>query len=224
MRQCPTRRRINDDPDTSEDIVTYMSALPPGIIARYLTSLQRIERQAEATPELSLREPLLVLLKEMGCQAGRPNLLVAPEASAGQAGQPDIFVKDEPRLVGFVETKSVGTDLNRFLRSDRQGRRYRESLPNWVATDYHSFVFLREGEVVERAHVDDAQRLADAFVGFFSYAPPVVRSSRRLAQELARRARLIRQGLEGVLRAEPPGGPLRNVLNFYRQTDRKSVV
>ena len=38
-----------------------------------------------------------------------------------------------------------------------------------------------------------------AFLGFLAYAPPIVRSPRRLALELARRARLLRDGIQGAL-------------------------
>src|SRR5262245_7999848 len=32
--------------------------------------------------------------------------MVAPEASAGDVGRPDIFIKDRPRLSGFAGTKA----------------------------------------------------------------------------------------------------------------------
>jgi hypothetical protein len=130
-----------------------------------------------------------------------------------------------------VETKAPDADLDVLLRRDRQIKRYRESLPNWVLTDYYTFVFLREDERPQRlalADPDDLRalpltsdapaRLQNAFDAFFAYAAPTIRSPARLAQELARRARLLRDGLHGALSAEPEGGPLRGVLGFYRQT------
>jgi hypothetical protein len=197
-------------------------------VASYLRELSRIRAEPEATPELSLREPLLSLVRAFAQDAGRSNLLIAPEASAGEVGQPDIFVKDGPRLVGFIETKAPGADLSRLLRSDPQIKRYRQSLPNWVLTDYFRFVFIREADVVARIELADPELaqpvagapgpLVDALASFLAYAPPVIRSPRRLAQELARRARLLRDGFELRLRAEGPGGPLRDVLAFYQQT------
>jgi len=176
-----------------------------------------------------LREPLLGLLRGLAEQAGR-HLLIAPEANAEQAGQPDVFLKDGPRLVGFVETKAPGVDLGQQLRRERQLKRYRESLPNWVLTDYYRFVFIREGKVLARVALADphggqdqlvAERPADlaaAVEGFLDYAAPVIRSPSRLADELARRARLLRDGLAGALALEPADGPLRGVWRFYRET------
>jgi hypothetical protein len=200
-----------------------------GAVSAYLAALAKIRQQAEATPELSLRGPILDLLKALVADAGR-KLLIAAEANAEDAGQPDIFLKDGPRLVGFVETKAPGVDIAKLLRTTKQMKRYRESLANWVLTDYYRFIFIREGEVTDKVEIagpagidqlfkiDDETRLRSAFTSFVSYAPPVIRSPRRLATELARRARLLRDGLELVLQKEAPGGELRSVLTFYQQT------
>lgn len=198
------------------------------ILEPYLQDLGKIRAQVEATPELSLREPLLVLVRELAKEAGRGSLLVAPEADAEQAGQPDIFVKDGSRLVGFIETKPPGADLTGWLKSSDQARRYRESLPNWIVTDYYRFLSIREGETVDDVAIappldaslesEASERLLAVFVAFFAYAPPAIRSPQRLALELARRARLLRDGIRGALDAEGPDGQLRGVLDFYRET------
>jgi Type ISP C-terminal specificity domain/N-6 DNA Methylase len=191
----------------------------PDIVSPYLRALARLREQVEATPELSLREPFLRLVRDLARQAGRTGLLIAPEANAGQVGQPDVFVKDGPRLVGFCETKPPEAPLERMLRTDRQLRRYRQSLPNWVLTDYYRFLFLRDGDLVQTCDVrDDSTGLALAFAGFFAYVPPTIRSPNRLALELGRRARIIRDGLAGLVAAEGPDGPLRQVHQFYRRT------
>lgn len=188
------------------------------MLRSYLQKIERIREQPESTPELSLREPFLELVREIGRESGR-RLLVAPEAHAGEVGQPDVYVKDGPRLVGFLETKAPGVDLEHLLRTDRQLKKYKQSLPNWVLCDYYRFIFLRDGEVVARASVEGEQELRAAFLSFLSYLPPTIRSPRRLAKELARRARVLRDGLLGELRGEPEeGGPLGQVLSFYKQT------
>ena len=77
-------------------------------VDNYLRDLAQVRAQAESTAELSLREPLLRFVRALATEAGRPNVLVAQEANAEQAGQPDVFIKDGPRLVGFVEAKAPG--------------------------------------------------------------------------------------------------------------------
>lgn len=193
--------------------------MPGSALERYVADLERLRAQPESTPELSLREPLLALVRAVAGRIGRTDLLIAPEADAELAGQPDVFIKSGPRLVGFVETKSPGADLGAWLHSSDQARRYRESLPNWIATDYYRFVTIRDGIVEDSFEVtDDAEDDLDAYIGrFLAYSPPVIRSPRRLALELARRARLLRDGIGGVL-ATADTGELRGVYGFYRDT------
>ncbi|HWH05451.1 MAG TPA: hypothetical protein VNT23_03315, partial [Gaiellaceae bacterium] len=116
-----------------------------GLLDSYFADLARLRAQPESTPELSLREPLLKLIREVARGLGRSNLLIAPEADAETAGQPDVFIKAGPRLVGFVETKAPGTDLGDWLARSAQARRYKESLPNWLLTDYYRFLAIRDG-------------------------------------------------------------------------------
>lgn len=91
-------------------------------------------------------------------------------------------------------------------------------------------VFIRDGEALEQLQLADpggatllppnsADEIQAAFINFLSYAPPIIRSPRRLAVELARRARLLRDGIGGG-RCKPSrkGGTLRGALSFYRET------
>jgi hypothetical protein len=187
-------------------------------VDRYLCRLERLRQQAEAVPELSLREPLLELLRDFGTSVGRHGLIVAPEASAGDVGQPDIFIKDGPRLIGFVETKAPGAPLTRLLKTTGQLKRYSVSLPNWVLTDYYLFIFVQNGEASPPIDIRaDPESVRTRFGVFFDSTPRNIRSASRLAGEMARRARLLRDGLLGALRREEPGGPLRITLDFYRR-------
>jgi hypothetical protein len=199
------------------------------LLESYFRALAQVRKQPEATPELSLREPLLSLLRQLATELGRPRLLIAPEAAAEEAGQPDVFIKAGPRLVGFVETKAPGTDIGRWLKTSPQARRYRASLGNWAVTDYYRFIFVREGDETAHLEIGDPEgrlellppareeELRDAFGSFLAYAPPVLRSPQRLALELARRARLLRDGLEGILEQEAET-PLAETFAFYRRT------
>lgn len=187
-------------------------------VDRYLRKLDSLRDEPEATPELSLREPLLELVRTFGRDLGRSKLTIAPEASAGDIGQPDIFVKDGPRLIGFVETKAPDAQLSRLLKTTKQLKSYAESLPNWVLTDYYVFIFIQNGVVGSpidaRTHPDE---LRERFGQFFDSAPRNIRSASRLAEEMARRSRLLKSGLLGALKAEHPGGQLKITLEFYRK-------
>ena len=187
-------------------------------VDRYLRQLDKIRAEPEATPELSLREPLLELIRSFGKDLGRNKLTVAPEASAGTIGQPDIFIKDGPRLIGFVETKAPDAQLARLLKTTKQLKSYAESLPNWVLTDYYVFIFIQNGVAGQAIDARTApEALRERFGQFFDSAPRNIRSASRLAEEMARRSRLLKTGLLGALKAEQPGGQLKITLDFYRK-------
>ena len=186
-------------------------------VDRYLRKLDKIRAEPEATPELSLREPLLELIRSFGKDLGRNKLTVAPEASAGTIGQPDIFIKDGPRLIGFVETKAPDAQLARLLKTTKQLKSYAESLPNWVLTDYYVFIFIQNGVAGQAIARTVPKALRERFGQFFDSAPRNIRSASRLAEEMARRSRLLKTGLFGALKAEQPGGQLKITLDFYRK-------
>src|SRR5690349_484093 len=126
--------------------------------------------------------------------------MVAPEASAGDVGQPDIFIKDGPRLIGFAETKAPGAPLTRLLRTSSQLKRYSESLANWILTDYYLFIFIENGQAGPPVDIRAAPEVVrDRFGVFLDSTPSNIRSASRLAEEMARRARLLRDGLHGAL-------------------------
>lgn len=200
--------------------------------ARYLREIRDIRTQPEATAELSLRQALVNLLREI---AG-PGVTVFPEAGT-DVGQPDVIAKAGPLVVGYGETKAPGTlrQLERVLDT-QQLLAYRR-LPNLVLSDYIHFLLLRDGVEVARATVISNQDLDAGQLGrattevaeelltvWLSAEPARINSPARLAIELARRARWLRDGIRGELRQEAAvanrrggDGPLRSLHRFYRE-------
>jgi hypothetical protein len=54
-------------------------------VDRYLRKLDKIRAEPEATPELSLREPLLELIRSFGKDLGRNKLTVAAGSSRSRS-------------------------------------------------------------------------------------------------------------------------------------------
>jgi hypothetical protein len=197
----------------------------------YLRELREVRAQPEATAELSLRTALVTLLREI---AG-PAIAVFPEAGT-DVGQPDLIAKVGPLVIGYGETKAPGTirALEAVLDT-RQLIAYRQ-LPNLVLTDYLHFILLRDGVEVARATLIastdlDAGRTARAnrpaveelLRAWLAAEPAQITSPERLAVELARRARWLRDGIRAQVAREAgatarggPPGPLRALLEFYR--------
>jgi len=62
-----------------------------------------------------------------------------------ECGKPDMAVYQGPVLLGYLETKDVGVNLDVEERSP-QLRRYRAALPNLILTDYLEFRWYVNGE------------------------------------------------------------------------------
>lgn len=203
----------------------------PADFGAYLADLRRIREHPEATPELSLRQPLVTLLNNL---AGAAVDVIAEVGSA--EGQPDLIAKRGPLVVGYGETKAPGTirQLEAVLDTP-QLMAYRR-LPNLLLTDYLHFILLRDGVEIRRTNFIhaadlDAGRLARAdrtgahalLSLWLSAEPAQITSSERLAHELARRAAWLRDGIRLELQREReaaaeagPDGPLAALASFYR--------
>lgn len=179
--------------------------------AGYLRELRQVREQPEATAELSLRHALVTLLREIG----GPTITVFAEAGT-DVGQPDLIAKVGPQVVGYGETKAPGSmrALEGVLET-RQLAAYRTGLPNLLLTDYLHFILLRDGAEVARTTLLTVEELDAGRAGagtsapteellrtWLAATPAAITSPERLATELARRARWLRDGIRAELRRE----------------------
>ena len=139
-------------------------------------------------------------------------------------GAPDLRVtRGESRLVGYVEVKRPGTDLDR-VEATEQLERYTRGYPNLLLTDTWEFRLYRHGwDAPLRAELapswlkeqrdlapgpvrsGEAREVRELLETFFAFEAPGTRSARHLAWDLARKARLLRKYVEVLLdREESP--------------------
>lgn len=204
----------------------------PADFGAYLRELRHIRSQPEATPELSLRHPLVGLLQDLA-PAGTT---VFAEAASVE-GQPDLIVKRGALVVGYAETKAPGSirQLEAVIGTPQLAA-YRR-LPNLLLTDYIHFILFRDGVEVRRgvlitiADLDEGRfnridhESAEAVLQpWLSAEPAQITSSERLAIELACRAAWLRDGIRAELRKEADAaahgqgdGPLRSLARYYRE-------
>jgi hypothetical protein len=122
------------------------------------------------------------------------------------------------RIVGYVEAKRPGTDLDAAERSE-QVKRYRATFPNLILTNFYELRLYRDGKAEPAARVEIAspftvQRLnlppvlrqepelaalLDRFLGF---AAPPYASAEPLAADLALRARILEARIEEILQRD----------------------
>lgn len=181
---------------------------------RYLLALRKTA--ADKKTEHTDRGALETLLQTVADAAeGRPSVQHEPKREADK-GAPDFRVSKRGLILGYVENKQIGENLDRVLKSD-QIKKYKTLSQNIVLTDYLHFVWINKGEVTRETllhetdlerpkfrlkddRIDAVRRLLD---GFFSTAPEGIGKSQQLALALATRSRLLRDYLdEELLRQE----------------------
>ena len=144
-------------------------------------------------------------------------IIATNEPKRVECGAPDYAVSrnQDSLIVGYVEAKDIGVSLEAIERDSRlvnpstpngrQFKRYRESLPNLVLTDYTEFRWYMDGQrraTVTLAEPDANGRLVlrqggivetDALLSdFLQHSPAPVAGPEELARHMARLTHLVR--------------------------------
>jgi hypothetical protein len=184
------------------------------IFDRYLLALRKtpIDEKTEHTDRGALQNLLQAIANECGSGIAVQH---EPKRIADK-GAPDFKVTKSGLILGYVENKAIGENLDKVLKSD-QIKRYRTLSQNIIVTDYLHFIWINK-DVIQRetlCHEADLEssryRLREDRVaavnklldGFFSTAPEGIGRAQQLALELATRSRLLRDYLgEELIRQE----------------------
>ena len=135
---------------------------------------------------------------------------VTHEPKRAQAkGAPDFKISQAGQVLGYVENKAVGENLDAVLKSD-QIKKYQTLSGNIIVTDYLRWVWLKDGKLIADARLGEARLLEDrkaplrpervadveALIrNFFSQAVTGISRAKALAEALAVRSQLLRDFL-----------------------------
>ncbi len=188
----------------------------------YCREVDRVHATGQAT-EHSYRPAFQALIEGLGDGVHALN-----EPSHIACGAPDFIIERRGIPIGHVECKDIGADLDR-VETDAQLTRYRDGLPNLILTDYLEFRWYVAGERRDEARlarldgqggivVDKAAaaRVGSLFDAFFAADPPSIGSPRELAERMAAKARLLRDGIGRIFKQEGGQGPLHDLRAAYR--------
>jgi len=184
----------------------------------YLKSIQKnLEKGSERTHYPALKD----LLDERAS-----GIDAAIEEKGNKAGIPDFTVKRRELLVGYVEAKDVGLDLD-VVEKTEQLKRYREAFSNLVLTNYLEFRWYvdgkcrlkevladRHGNKLELLEVDKVAVLLEQFLNFTG---EVVRNPEELARQMARLTKAIRLATVTALEEESSDGELRQLKQGFSE-------
>lgn len=180
--------------------------------ADYLHSLNTRYRLGNAT-EHTFRGDLQNLLESLV-----PDVSATNEPKRQACGAPDYILTDKKGIpVGYIEAKDIGdTDLTGAKKTGNKEQfdRYKGSLDNLIFTDYLEFFYYRNGELVTsiRIGVVDQGKILPlphnfpAFEllikEFTTHIGQTIKSSKKLAEMMAGKARLLANVIEAALESD----------------------
>ncbi|MGB5960673.1 MAG: N-6 DNA methylase [Coleofasciculaceae cyanobacterium] len=148
------------------------------------------------------------------------------EEKGNKAGIPDFTVKQRDLLVGYVEAKDVGLDLDQIEKTE-QLKRYLESFPNLVLTNYLEFRWyvngkrrLKEVLAVRNGNALQAKntvKIAAVLDQFLNYTGEIIRSPEDLARQMARLTKAIRLATATALSLEKFEGELHQLKQGFSE-------
>ncbi|MHB8066396.1 MAG: type ISP restriction/modification enzyme [Desulfobaccales bacterium] len=191
----------------------------------YLQSLQADLARGNAT-EHTHRPALKSLIETLGEHLTATN----EPKQITDCGKPDVAVYRGLVLLGYLETKDVGINLD-IEEKGPQLKRYREALPNLILTDYLEFRWYVKGErraVVSLGHVErdgkiktNKEALAaggELLAQFLALKLPSIGTAKELALRMAKLAGLMHNAALKTLEMEPPTGTLKGWLTAFEKT------
>jgi len=185
----------------------YLSDLMTTLLKEYLKKIYEKGNQGDAT-EVSFYSALEYLLKEYANSIGCEDFSITTLPKRTEAGCPDFRIWDgKQHIIGYIEAKPPEkTNLDSEETSD-QLKRYLETFPNLILTNFFEFRLYRDGKRIEEVTIASSFSLRkfgvvppveneDKFLNlmdkFFSFSLPKLHDAKSLAFELAKRTRFLR--------------------------------
>ncbi|MGH6804392.1 MAG: hypothetical protein ACREC3_13655, partial [Methyloceanibacter sp.] len=178
-----------------------------GVFEKYLLALRKtpVDEKTEHTDRGALETLLQTLADEVNPGVGVQH---EPKRAANK-GAPDFKVTKSGLILGYVENKTIGENLDKVLKSD-QIARYKSLSQNIILTDYLDFIWINKYGPPQREALchstdlenrkfrlreDRVEAVAKLLQGFFSTAPEGIGRAQQLALALATRSKLLRDYL-----------------------------
>ncbi len=190
------------------------------VFKNYLKNLHRQNRQGDAREE-SFYSTLRAMLEEKAISAGLENLHVTPLPRPTEAGNPDFRLWDgNQHIIGYIEAKKPTEENLNGIEDSEQLRRYRETFPNLILTNFLEFRLYRNGERIKTVMLarpvalnvlkttppaENPGELHELLDRFLSFSLPRGYNAESLAVELAKRTSFLRDQVGIQLREESDG-------------------
>ncbi len=177
-------------------------------IQEYIESLNK-RFKAGISREHSYRSDLEVLIREIVKGVEITN----EPANVTDCGNPDYVITKGKIPIGYIEAKDIGKDLNSKTYKE-QFTRYKKALDNLIITDYTWFQFFQHGELVHEIKIaeiednsikpisDNFEAFENLIKNFCTFVGQTIKSSKRLAEMMAAKAKLLENTIERALSSD----------------------
>jgi len=198
-------------------------------IDQYLDSINKRYKLGNAT-EHTFRGDLQQLLESLV-----PVIRATNEPKRQSCGAPDYILTQKDIPVGFIEAKDIGDkDLEGTKKTGNKEQfdRYRASLNNLIFTDYITFILYRDGQYVTKIVIaeltdkgikplpDNFSAFDNLIKDFCTHIGQTIKSSKKLAEMMAGKARLLSQVIEVALTSDEThneDSTLKDQMNAFKQ-------
>lgn len=173
-------------------------------IQEYIVDINKEYKTGRAT-EHSYRGYLQTLIKSM-----TSDVMVTNEPARVKCGAPDYIITKKDIPIGYIEAKDIGYDLG-SKQYKEQFDRYRKSLDNLIITDYIDFWLYINGEFVKKVRIAEIignaikpipehyTEFTNLIKDFCTYVGQTIKSSKKLAEMMAGKARMLSEVIEKAL-------------------------
>lgn len=180
-------------------------------LSSYIDNINRRYQLGNST-EHTFRGDLQQLLESLV-----PSIRATNEPKRQRCGAPDFILTKNEIPVGFIEAKDIGDndlDGKKKTGNKEQFDRYKASLNNLIFTDYINFHLYREGEFITKISIAEISEkgikpLPENFGHFESiikdfciHVGQTIKSSKKLAEMMAGKARLLSDIIEKSLTSD----------------------
>ena len=198
-------------------------------IDQYLENINSRYKLGNAT-EHTFRGDLQQLLESI-----LPDIRATNEPKRQSCGAPDYILTKKEIPVGFIEAKDIGDkdlDGSKKTGNKEQFDRYKASLNNLIFTDYLDFYLYIDGVFITKIAIAEIQNgsivpLAKNFETFTNlikdfaiHVGQTIKSSKKLAEMMAGKARLLSDVIEKALTSDDANkedSTLKDQMNAFKQ-------
>ena len=164
-----------------------------------------------------------------------PGIMATNEPKKQSCGAPDYILTKKDIPIGYIEAKDIGDkDLDGLKKSinKEQFDRYKDSLNNLIFTDYLDFHLYRDGQFVTKISIaeitpkgikplrENFESFENFIKDFCLYVGQTIKSSKRLAEMMAGKARLLSDIIEKALLSDEShdeDSTLKEHMNSFKQ-------